>query len=76
MLLVSEGTYERNTIVVKSALLSIRKGNPQAVIMIGAYKPSAEFIRLARQIKMEATFVNIPFVHGEALAARTAWRWW
>jgi branched-chain amino acid transport system substrate-binding protein len=68
MSLVSEGTYERNTTAVKSALLSIRKGNPQAVIMIGAYKPSAKFIRLARKIKMDATFVNISFVGGEALA--------
>lgn len=68
MSLVSEGTYERNTTAVKSALLSIHKGDPQAVIMIGAYKPSAEFIRLARRIKMDATFVNISFVDGEALA--------
>ncbi len=68
MSLVSEGTYERNTTAVKSALLSIRKGDPQAVIMIGAYKPSSEFIKLARRIRMDATFVNISFVDGEALA--------
>ncbi len=68
MALAAEGTYERNTTAVKSALLSIRKGDPQAVIMIGAYKPSAELIRLARQIRMDATFVNISFVGGDALA--------
>lgn len=67
--LVAEGTYTRNTTAVKSALLSIRKGKPQAVVMVGAYKPCAEFIKLARKVKMEATFVNISFVGSKALAA-------
>jgi ABC-type branched-subunit amino acid transport system substrate-binding protein len=68
MKLVAEGTYERNTVAVKSALLSIKKGEPQAVIMIGAYAPSAEFIKLARQIKFDPTFVNISFVGSDALS--------
>jgi branched-chain amino acid transport system substrate-binding protein len=66
--LVSEGTYERNTTAVKGALLSIKKGDPEAVIMIGAYLPSAEFVRLARLVKLDATFVNISFVGADALA--------
>ena len=68
MQLVAEGTYERNTTAVKGALLAIHKGDPQAVIMIGAYAPCAEFIKLARQIKLDATFVNISFVGSDALA--------
>jgi ABC-type branched-subunit amino acid transport system substrate-binding protein len=68
MQLVSEGTYERNTTAVKGALLSIKKGDPEAVIMIGAYLPSAEFIKLAHQVKLDATFVNISFVGTDALA--------
>lgn len=68
MQLVAEGTYERNTTAVKGALLAIKKGNPEAVIMIGAYKPSAEFIKLAHRVKLDATFVNISFVGSEALA--------
>jgi branched-chain amino acid transport system substrate-binding protein len=66
--LVSEGTFERNTVAVKSALLAIKKGDPQAVIMVGPYKPCAEFIKLARSIKFDATFVNISFVGSNALA--------
>jgi branched-chain amino acid transport system substrate-binding protein len=69
MKLASEGTFERNTTAVRSALLEIRKGNPQAVVMVGPYKPCAEFIKLARQIKMDAVFVNISFVGSNALAA-------
>jgi ABC-type branched-subunit amino acid transport system substrate-binding protein len=68
MKLASEGTFERNTTAVRSALLEIRKGNPQAVVMVGPYKPCAEFIKLARQVKMDAVFVNISFVGSNALA--------
>jgi branched-chain amino acid transport system substrate-binding protein len=66
--LVAEGTYERNTTAVKRALLDIRRGQPQAVIMVGAYKPSATFIKLARELRLDATFVNISFVGSNALA--------
>jgi branched-chain amino acid transport system substrate-binding protein len=68
MKLVAEGTYERNTVAVKGALLALKNANPDAVIMIGAYKPCAEFIKLARKIKFEPTFVNISFVGSNALA--------
>jgi hypothetical protein len=37
MQLVSEGAFARNTVAVKIALLSIRKGDPEAVILIGPY---------------------------------------
>jgi branched-chain amino acid transport system substrate-binding protein len=68
MSLVAEGTYERNTTAVKSGLLAIQRAKPEAVIMVGAYKPCAEFIRLAQHIKLEAVFVNISFVGSDALA--------
>lgn len=69
MSLVAEGTYTRNTVAVKSALLEIRKAEPQAVVMVGAYKPLAEFVKLARKMKMDPTFVTISFVGSKALAA-------
>ena len=68
MKLVAEGTYERNTTAVKTALLDIRKADPQAIVMVGAYKPCAEFIKLARRLKLNAVFVNISFVGANALA--------
>jgi branched-chain amino acid transport system substrate-binding protein len=68
MKLVAEATYERNTTAVKMALLAIRKANPEAVVMIGAYKPCAEFIKLARRLKLNPVFVNISFVGADALA--------
>lgn len=68
MQLAGEGTFVRNTTAVKGALLAIRKEQPDAVIMIAPYKPAAEFIKLARQIKFNPTFVNISFVGSDALA--------
>jgi branched-chain amino acid transport system substrate-binding protein len=66
--LIAEGTYKRNTTAVKIALLTIRKARPEAVVMVGAYKPSAVFIKLARKLKMDVVFVNISFVGSRALA--------
>lgn len=66
--LVSKGTYKRNTIAVKTAVLSVRKGKPQAIIIIGAYKPAAEFIRVARKVRMNPLFLNVSFVGSKALA--------
>lgn len=68
MSLVAEGTYTRNTTAVKSALLAIRKAKPDAVVMVGAYKPVAEFIKLSRKLKFNPAFVNISFVGSKALA--------
>jgi branched-chain amino acid transport system substrate-binding protein len=68
MQLAGEGTFERNTVAVKTALLAIKKAQPDAVIMISPYKPAAEFIKLAKQIKLDTTFVNISFVGSDALA--------
>jgi ABC-type branched-subunit amino acid transport system substrate-binding protein len=68
MALVAEGTYERNTVAVRGAALAIQRGRPDAVIMVGAYKPCAEFIKTARQLRLNATLVNISFVGSDALA--------
>jgi ABC-type branched-subunit amino acid transport system substrate-binding protein len=68
MALVAEGTYMRNTTAVKRALLAIRKGYPEAVVIVGAYKPAAVFIKLARQLRLDAAFVNISFVGSKALS--------
>jgi ABC-type branched-subunit amino acid transport system substrate-binding protein len=72
MVLVAQGTYKRNTTAVKRAVLSIRKGKPEAVIMIGAYKPCAEFIKVARKVGLDAKFLNVSFVGSIALAKELA----
>lgn len=66
--LSAAGKYERNTTAVKSGLLNIRRAQPGAVVMVGAYKPCAEFIRLAGKVGMkDVIFCNISFVGTKAL---------
>ncbi|MBU6462741.1 MAG: ABC transporter substrate-binding protein [Proteobacteria bacterium] len=66
--LVAEGTFERNTRAVGAALKTIRRAEPQAVVMVGTYGPCAEFIKLAHKAGFRPTFVNISFVGANALA--------
>lgn len=68
MQLVAKGTYTRNTTAVKTALIDIRRKKPEAVVMVGAYKPIATFIKVARSIDFNPAFVNISFVGSKALA--------
>ena len=64
----SIGVYTRNTTAVKTALLDLRRGNPEAVIMIGAYQPVATLIAWARHIGMDPIFMTVSFVGSIALA--------
>ena len=66
--LASVGIYPRNTAAVKTALLDLRQGDPEAVIMIGAYEPVARLILWARQTGLDAVFMTVSFVGSNALA--------
>ena len=66
--LVGRTAFERNTTAVKLAALSLREANPQALIMIGPYKPCAEFIKLARRLGMSTQIASISFLGSEAFA--------
>jgi ABC-type branched-subunit amino acid transport system substrate-binding protein len=68
MEIVAEATYERNTVAVKSGLLALKRAEPEAVVIVGAYKPVAEFIKLSRKVGFNPVFVNISFVGANALA--------
>ena len=62
------GRYTRNTLAVKTAVLELLRGEPQAVIIVGAYQPVAELIKWARHKNLDSVFVNISFVGSNALA--------
>lgn len=66
--LVSEGTYKRNTLSIRHALNEIQSARPEAIIIAGAYKPSAHFIKKARECCFTDTiFAPISFVNSNAL---------
>lgn len=68
MELVAEGTFERNTRAVGSAMRTLKRAEPEAVVMVGTYGPCAEFIKLAHRAGFNPIFVNISFVGASALA--------
>ncbi len=68
MELTAEGTFERNTRAVASAMRTLKRAEPEAVVMVGTYGPCAEFIKLARKSGFNPVFVNISFVGANALA--------
>ena len=69
MKLAATGTYERNTVAVAEAISKLAAGKPDAVVMVGAYKACAEFIKQAKanEAFKNTTFCNISFVGTEAL---------
>jgi ABC-type branched-subunit amino acid transport system substrate-binding protein len=66
--LSAEGTFERNTRAVGAALRTLKRAEPQAIVMVGTYGPCAEFIKLAHRSGFNPTFVAISFVGATALA--------
>jgi branched-chain amino acid transport system substrate-binding protein len=68
MELAAESTYERNTKAVGSAMRTLKRAEPEAVVMVGTYAACAEFIKLAHQSDFKPVFVNNSFVGANALA--------
>jgi len=68
MSLVASGSFRRNTVAIKSALLDIMKAQPEAVVTVAPYKPVAQFVRVAHQVQLHALFVAISFVGSDSLA--------
>ena len=66
--LIAEADYPRNTEAVKIALLDLRRSRPEAIVIIGAYKPAAAMIRWARRLDFNPYFINLSFVGSSALA--------
>ena len=68
--LVAEGTYKRNTLSIRHAILEIESAKPEAIILVGAYKPTAHFIDKVRESNnAKIIFCPISFVNANALMA-------
>ena len=65
---VSIGIYPRNTTAVKTGLLQLRSGDPEAVIVIGAYLPVAALVSWSRYTGLDPIFMTVSFVGSNALA--------
>jgi len=69
--IIATGTVERNTTDVAAAVAAISKAEPQAVVMISAYKSCAAFIKAMRAAGFNPQFMNVSFVGSRALAHET-----
>jgi ABC-type branched-subunit amino acid transport system substrate-binding protein len=65
---LAHGRYTRNTVNVEDGVVTIVYANPRAVIMVGAYKPCAKFIKLAREFLPDTIYANVSFVGSIPLA--------
>ena len=65
---IGTGIFPRNTVAIKTALVDLRAAKPEAVIIVGPYKPTATFIKWARHIGMNSIFMTLSFVGSNALA--------
>lgn len=65
--LVASGTYERNTTAVKTAVFDLSLAKPEAVIIVGSYKPASTAIKWSQEIDFNPLFFNISFVGSQAL---------
>jgi len=72
MAIVNEATYPRNTLEVESGVKLMLETKPEAIVMIGAYAPCAQFIRLMREKGSNPMFLNVSFVGSDALAMTLA----
>jgi ABC-type branched-subunit amino acid transport system substrate-binding protein len=68
MTLSATGTFERNTIAVSDGLKTVSASTPDAIVMVGPYRPIAEFVKSARVDAgtKGASFCTISFVGTEA----------
>lgn len=62
------GIVERNSQDVSKAVAEIAKAQPQAVIMITLYKPTAEFVRQMKQAKLNPQYYTLSPVSIDLLA--------
>lgn len=70
LVVVAQGTYERNSIKVDDAVAKVAAGNPQAVIMACTLEACAEFVRQMRKRGLSPRFnhlssIDIASLHKE-----------
>ena len=70
--ITSTGTIERNTVKVEAAVASLVPKQPDAIVMISAYKSIAAFVKAAKKAGYTGQFHNVSFVGSRALADELA----
>ncbi|NJA88898.1 ABC transporter substrate-binding protein [Rhodocyclus tenuis] len=64
---VAAGAVERNSLDVGAAAQAVAQANPQAVIMVALYKPTAAFVRQMKKFGQNPQFVTLSPVGADLL---------
>jgi len=63
----ASAAIERNSVEVAAAVETIAKANPQAVVMVTLYKPTAAFVTAMRKVSQTPQFVTLSPVGADLL---------
>ena len=58
----ARGTFQRNTVAVRTGLAALLEAKPDAVVMVGPYAPLAVFIKEARAAGLKSQLATVSFV--------------
>ncbi len=64
---VARAVYARNTAAVKTAVLELRRASPEAVVLIGTYRPVAAAIAWSRHLGLNPVFAATSLAGGNAM---------
>lgn len=64
---MATGTYQRNTVAIKSGLAAMLEAQPDAIVMVGTYAPIAAFIKAARASGLKSQLATVSFVSTDDL---------
>jgi len=66
----AKGTFQRNTLAIKTGLAAMLDAKPDAVVMVGPYAPLAAFIKEARAAGLKSQLATVSFVGTDNLVAQ------
>jgi branched-chain amino acid transport system substrate-binding protein len=70
MQIAAKGTFQRNTVAIKTGLAVMLDSKPDAVVMVGPYTPLAAFIKEARATGLKSQLATVSFVGTDNLVAQ------
>ena len=70
MTILAKGTFQRNTVAIKTGLTAMLEAKPDAIVMVGPYTPLAAFIKEARAAGLKSQLGTVSFVGTDNLVGQ------
>lgn len=70
MTILAKGTFQRNTVAIKTGLTAMLEAKPDAIVMVGPYTPLAAFIKEARASGLKSQLGTVSFVGTDNLVGQ------